>query len=88
MYNQTKHLLQQQALGVAKSAAILIDSDAFERISLSLDINDKYYEESLNTLKKLNKDIGQGMLYTIVNQDQDYYTYVVDGSGTVTMGHK
>lgn len=88
LYNQTKHLLQQQALGIAKSAAMLIDGDAFERISLTLDANDPYYEESLNTLKKLNKDIGQGMLYTIVNQDQDYYTYVVDGSGTVKIGHK
>lgn len=88
LYNQTKHLLQQQALGIAKSAAMLIDGDAFERISLTLDANDTYYEESLNTLKKLNKDIGQGMLYTIVNQDQDYYTYIVDGSGTVKIGHK
>lgn len=87
-YNQIKHLLQQQALGIAKSAAMLIDGDAFERISLTLDANDPYYVESLDKLRKLNKDIGQGMLYTIANQDQDYYTYVVDGSGTVKIGHK
>lgn len=88
LYNQTTHLLQQQALAIAKSATMLIDGDAFERISLSLDSNDKYYEESLVLLKRLNKDIGQGMLYTIVNQEQDYYTYIVDGSGTTKIGHK
>lgn len=88
LYKHTTNLLQQQALSVAKSAVRLIDGDEFERISLSLDSNDTYYEESLGILKDLNKDIGQGMLYTIVNQDQDYYTYVIDGSGTVEIGHK
>lgn len=88
LYNQTTHLLQQQALAIAKSATLLIDGDEFERISQSLDSNDKYYEESLGLLKRLNKDIGQGMLYAIVDQDQDYYTYVIDGSGTVEIGYK
>lgn len=88
LYNQTTHLLQQQALAIAKSATMLIDGDEFERISFSLDSNDKYYEESLDLLKQLNRDMGQGMLYAIVDQDQDYYTYVIDGSGTVEIGYK
>ncbi len=88
LYDQTTQLLQQQALAVAKSAAMLIDGDEFERLSLSLDANDKYYKESLSTLKRLNANIGQGMLYAIVDQDPNHYTYVIDGSGTVGIGYK
>lgn len=53
LYHQTTHLLQQQALSIAKSAAILIDGDEFERISLSLDSNDNYYKEGTSLLKKI-----------------------------------
>lgn len=88
MYHQTTSLLQQQALFIAKSAALFIDADEFERISLSLDSNDYYYKEGTSLLKKLNDDIGKGMLYAIVNQDPDYYTYVIDGSDTVDIGYK
>lgn len=86
--NQTTRLLQQQAVAVAKSAALLIDGDKFERLSLSLDSKDEYYKEGLSLLKELNTKIREGKIYTIVDQDKDYYTYVIDGSGTVSMGHK
>lgn len=88
LYNQTTRLLQQQALSIAKSAAMLINGDEFERISVSLDPNDKYYKESLFVLKKLNEQVGNGMLYTIVSQDSEHYTYIIDGSGTVEIGYK
>ena len=86
--NETTRLLQQQTLAIAKSAAMLIDGDEFERLSLSLDAEDKYYEEGLSLLKELNTKIREGKIYTIVDQDEDYYTYVIDGSGTVSIGHK
>jgi len=93
LYNETIHLLQQKSLSIAESAAMLIDGDEFERISLSLDPNDKYYKESLGIIKRLNTNINQGMiyegmLYAIVNQDEDYYTCIIDGTGSVEIGYK
>ena len=58
MYSHTTKLLQEQAVNVVKSAALLIDGDKFEAISKSLNVKDKYYSEVQTQLQKLNTNIG------------------------------
>lgn len=87
-YEQTSNLLRNQALNIAKSAAVAIDTDEFERLTKSLDVKDTYYSVLLDKLKQINDDIGVGMLYTLIDVDDTEYTYVADGSGTVDIGYK
>ncbi|MEW8954945.1 methyl-accepting chemotaxis protein [Clostridium sp.] len=84
VYNHTATLLQGEALNIAKSSAMLIDGDEFEKLSKSLDKNDEFYTNTRKKLQDLNKTIGNGMLYTIVSNDSDNYTYVIDGSSANT----
>lgn len=59
LYHQTTSLLQQ-ALFIAKSVALLIDADEFERISLGLDSNINYFilRRLTRPLEQLVKSIG------------------------------
>ena len=87
-YEQTEKLLRNQALNIAKSAAVAIEVDEFERLSETLDEKDTYYNILLEKLKQINDDIGVGMLYTLIDIDDTEYTYVADGSGSVEIGYK
>lgn len=87
-YKQTTHLLQKQALAIAQVAKALIDGDQFEILSHSLDIEDGYYKKILSVFTEVNEHIGEGMLYAYIDHDEDSYTYMVDGSGTVDIGFK
>ena len=87
-YSQTANLLKKQALSIATSVAGGIDKERFEDLSNSLDTQNPYYHELLEQLTSINSEIGVGMLYTLIDVDDDEYTYVVDGSGTVEMGYK
>lgn len=87
-YTQTIYLLQKQALVIAQAANILVNGDHFERISISLDKEDEYYQKTLRKFKKLNEEVGQGMLYAYIPHDEESYTYVIDGSETVDIGFK
>ena len=87
-YAQTSDLLKNQALNIAKSAAASIEVEQFEGLTQTLDAQDEYYNILLNKLKRINNDIGVGMLYTLIDIDETDYTYVADGSGTVEIGYK
>ncbi|WP_027632175.1 methyl-accepting chemotaxis protein [Clostridium hydrogeniformans] len=89
IYSHTVNLLQGEALNIAKSSTMLIDGDKFESLSKSLNADDKFYIDTREKLQALNKSIGNGMLYTIVSDDSDSYTYVIDGSDAdVEIGYK
>ena len=87
-YTQTSHLLQRQALSIATAAAGGINKERFQSLTESLSMDDAYYEELLNQFVNINREIGVGMLYTLINIDETDYTYVVDGSETVEIGYK
>ncbi len=89
MYSHTISLLQGQALNIAKSATMLIDGDKFEELSKSLNINDEFYIDTRKKLQNLNNNIGNGMLYTIANNESNNYTYIIDGSyANMDIGYK
>lgn len=89
MYSHTISLLQGQALNIAKSATMLIDGDKFEELSKSLNVNDEFYIDTRKKLQNLNNNIGNGMLYTIANNESSNYTYIIDGSyANVDIGYK
>lgn len=87
-YEHTANLLRSQALNIAKSAAAAIEVGEFERLTKTLDAQDTYYSILLGKLKRINNDIGVGMLYTLIDMDDTEYTYVADGSRTVEIGYK
>lgn len=87
-YLHTTKLLQEEALNIAKSANMIIDGNEFEKLSKSLNPKDPFYINTRNKLQKLNTSIGNGMLYAIVSNDSENYTYVVDGSATVEIGYE
>lgn len=80
MYTHTVKQLQGDALNIAKSGATLIDGDRFEELSRSLKKDDKFYIDTRKEMQELNNSIGKGMLYTLVSNDSEDYTYVIDGS--------
>ncbi|SUY46603.1 methyl-accepting chemotaxis sensory transducer [Clostridium putrefaciens] len=89
MYSHTITLLKGQALNIAKSATMLIDGDKFEELSNSLNADDKSYIDTRKKLQHLNNNIGNGMLYTIANNESNNYTYIIDGSDAdVDIGYK
>jgi methyl-accepting chemotaxis protein len=87
-YLHTTKLLQEEALNIAKSANMLINGSEFEELSKSLNPKDPFYINTRNKLKKLNESIGNGMLYAIVSNNSENYTYIVDGSATVEIGYE
>ncbi|GAA0122934.1 MAG: methyl-accepting chemotaxis protein [Clostridium argentinense] len=89
MYSHTVKQLQGDALNIVKSAAVMIDGNKFEELSKSLNGNDKFYVETRQKLQQLNNGIGKGMLYTFISNDEENYTYVIDGSdANVEIGFK
>ncbi len=89
MYKHTTKLLQEEGLNIAKSASSLIDGDKFKELSTSLNKQDPFYIDTRKKLQELNISIGNGMLYTIVSNDSNNYTYIINGSDAhVELGHK
>lgn len=89
VYNHTVEMMSTDALNVAKAAALLIDGDEFETLTKELNKESTFYKNTLNQLRKLNTDIGNGMVYTIANTDSENYTYIIDGSTANTeLGYK
>ena len=87
-YTQTAQLLQSQALSIATAAAGGINKEKFKLLTETLSMEDSYYKELYNQFVSINREIGVGMLYTLINIDETEYTYVVDGSETVEIGYK
>lgn len=87
-YEHTVKLMEKESLNIVKSVSVLIDGDKFEKLSKSLDKEDEFYIDMSKRLKEVNTSFGNGMLYTLISNDPDNYTYIIDGSATVELGHK
>ncbi|MGL4738525.1 MAG: methyl-accepting chemotaxis protein [Cellulosilyticaceae bacterium] len=88
MKEHTVSLLTKDALNTAKSASLMIDGDAFEALSYSLEGGSSFYQETKKKLETLNAELGNGMLYVLADHDVENYTYIVDGSQSVELGTK
>ncbi len=87
IYNHTINLMEQSALNVVKSATKIIDGDEFEALAKSLDSTSPTYKAMLEDFLELNTELGNGMLYTVIDYDKDNYAYIIDGSQSVDMGY-
>jgi methyl-accepting chemotaxis protein len=65
---------------IAERAASLINGDAFERLSRSLNKNDPYYETTRVELFEIKKATGCLYLYTMSHIEGDIWQFVIDGS--------
>ena len=78
--NAVENSFAAQGIYLTERAASLIDGDAFEALSMSLDINDPFFEETRLTLRELRDSAGALYLYTIVPNTGDIWHYIIDGS--------
>jgi methyl-accepting chemotaxis protein len=71
------------AVPAVEQAARMIDGDAFEALSASLDKNDPYYETTRLELLELKERIGCVYLFTmapVTELNGSIYRYIIDGS--------
>jgi hypothetical protein len=78
----TKTISAQLGLPIAKEAAALINGDAFERLSKSLNPEDPYYESLRRRMLALKEKSLCLYLYTMAPspEAETVYRYIVDGS--------
>jgi hypothetical protein len=78
----TETISAQLGLPIVKEAAALIDGDAFERLSKSLDPADPYYDSLRRRMLALKEESLCLYLYTMApsSEAETVYRYIVDGS--------
>jgi methyl-accepting chemotaxis protein len=78
----TRYVCSQLGLPVIDRALAAIDVDSFERLSKSLDPDDPYYEPTRKRLLEIKENSGCLYLYTMVQENDTVFRYVIDGSTT------
>jgi methyl-accepting chemotaxis protein len=58
----------------------LIDGDAFEALSKSLDKNDPYYEETRTRMLEIKERVNCLYLYTMAPMNETTWRFIIDGS--------
>ncbi|MDR3139769.1 MAG: PAS domain S-box protein [Treponema sp.] len=78
----TEAISEQLGVPIVQEAAALIDGDAFERLSTSLDPEDPYYDETRLRMLALKEESQCLYLYTMapVPGLKNIYRYIIDGS--------
>jgi methyl-accepting chemotaxis protein len=76
----TRYLCSQIALPTVEQARLLIDGDAFEALSKSLDESDPYYDTTRLQLLELKESINCQYLYTMAPVEASLFRYIIDGS--------
>jgi hypothetical protein len=76
----TEMLGIQIGLPIIEKAARVIDGDAFEALSKSLDPQDPYYAKAQRELLDIKKDSLAVYLYTMVPAEGSVFRYIIDGS--------
>jgi len=69
-----------QGVSIVEKAASIIDGDAFEALSNSLDSSDPYYEETRVKLLRIKESANCVYLYTMAHVRGNIWKYVIDGS--------
>jgi methyl-accepting chemotaxis protein len=70
-----------QGISIVEKAVSIIDGDAFEALTKTLDVDDPFYEETRVPLLEIKKLAGCLYLYTMAQVDGDIWHYIIDGSG-------
>jgi methyl-accepting chemotaxis protein len=78
----TRFVCSRIGLPVVEQVITLIDGDAFEALSQSLDPRDPYYEATRKKMLELKQTINCRYLYTMAPVNASVYRYIIDGSTT------
>ena len=71
----------EQGAPVCERAASVIDGDEFERFAFNNPSeDDPFYEETRLALLEIKETVGCEYLYTMIQDNENYYTYIIDGS--------
>jgi len=70
-----------QGISIVEKAVSIIDGNAFEALTKSLDADDPFYEETRVQLFKIKELSGCVYLYTMAHVDKNIWRYIIDGSG-------
>jgi hypothetical protein len=65
---------------ILKETAAIIDGDAFETLSTSLDPRDPWYEETRRAMLAIKEQTGCIYLYTMAPVEGTVFRYIIDGS--------
>jgi hypothetical protein len=65
---------------IVEETEVLIDGDAFERLSLSLDPQDPWYETTRLVMLSIKERSGCLYLYTMAPAEGNIFRYIIDGS--------
>jgi methyl-accepting chemotaxis protein len=80
MVDVASSIFAGQGMATVTDAAALIDGDAFEALSVSLDGEDPFYEETRLKLLEVKQASSCRFLYTMADGGDGTYFYVIDGS--------
>jgi methyl-accepting chemotaxis protein len=78
----TRFVCARIGLPLVNQVRNLIDGDAFEALSQSLDPLDPYYEETRLDMLAIKQTINCRYLYTMAPVSNSVYRYIIDGSTT------
>jgi signal transduction histidine kinase/CheY-like chemotaxis protein len=67
-------------LPVAQRAAAVIDGDAFEKLTKTLDPHDPFYEATRRKLLRIKQESGCKYLYTMAPYTTTVHRFIIDGS--------
>jgi hypothetical protein len=76
----TETISSELGIPIVEEAAALIDGDAFEALSRSLDREDPYYEKTRLELLALKEQTNCIYLYTMAPAGGNFFRYIIDGS--------
>jgi signal transduction histidine kinase/CheY-like chemotaxis protein len=79
--NVTTIICARQGLPINERVAAMVDGDAFERLSRTLDRSDPFYEETRLRMLALKREYDILYLYTMAPVSDKIYKFVIDGSG-------
>ncbi|GHV89959.1 hypothetical protein AGMMS50268_04620 [Spirochaetia bacterium] len=78
--DMTTLVCTRMGLPVVEKAALLIDGDAFEKLSQTLDKDDPFYKETQLKLHSLREDANALYLFTIAPYQGTIWHYIIDGT--------
>jgi signal transduction histidine kinase/CheY-like chemotaxis protein len=79
--NVSTIICARQGLPINERVSKIIDGDAFERLSNTLDKSDPFYENSRLRMFSLRQEYNILYLYTMAPYKEDTYRFIIDGSG-------
>ena len=82
LVSSTTSIFARGAFPLARKVAESLNSEAFSRLTASLDSSDPYYIETQKWLLELKKDSSSRFLYTMARTDDNRFIYIIDGSST------